>query len=486
MDNLFLKLVTDIKYLFSFLIIITIFFHFVLAKFIRYDDKKWKRLEYVIIVIASFGLVSLSADLKNRIAKNHLENLNYRIKFTFENIYHTVKEIHPGYICRRFTKTEFSPSNLDQIQRDYDNACEWYKKEMQKLQAEIKDPFPELKLDAPPIFLSDDKIIIGSINYLKELYNSYEMSRLEAEEVKRKTSMSGFEEFILLVSPLTLCVALALGFTKITHEVSKMKKNNISIVDYFNPENFFKNNLAYSTHRNWFDFNLELFNKSEELKNIVKGKEITTWEQDATSLIFLKSQHLVISILRVCNEGIPEVGKILLRSLYENYISIKYIMKHKLGHKFMYYSIIATKNIFDIYEKHYPDSILLTSNEYLELKPKLEEAHGQIKDNYPDKNRWSDVDRRKIAEDLNELSSYDYIFKLGSAYVHCDSSAMQHYKDEKPGVSNFDNSPTEKGIDEVLHLTAESFRGIVNEWVSSFEIEPTDIFKKSIKDTTAS
>ena len=257
-------------------------------------------------------------------------------------------------------------------------------------------------------------------------------------------------------------------------------------LDYYSPANFFRNNEAYSKFSPLFDLNLTLFNESEKLKDKISGLKIITWEQDAASLIFLNCQNLVISILSVCNEGVKETGLILLRSLFEKFIHIKYIIKYELGRQFLLYSIIAKKRFYDLYEENFPDNESLFSSEYREFRDKLNGFHVKIQNMYSNNKgriryRWCAKTTRRMAIDLGERLSYDYIFQIYSGYVHCDPSSMEGYISEKPGNTIFDNSPKTDGIDEILHLTEESFGRIVAEWAGTFHVEVPETFSKYIR-----
>jgi len=255
--------------------------------------------------------------------------------------------------------------------------------------------------------------------------------------------------------------------------------------EYYTPQKFFINNEVYIKFSRDFNNMLELFSESEKVKDKISGLKMFTAEQKACSLIFLKSQHIVISILKLCNEGIAENAGILLRSMYENYIQVKFILEFKLGDQFLNYRIAAIKKYMDSYMKKFPDSNLITA-EYLTFKKKLDDSFEKIKHDYLNKNgeireRWNSLGIKGMAKKLNEAISYDYIMSIYSAFVHCDVLGMQHYIIEREDNITFDNSPTQDKVDEILKLAYEFFGRIATEWMATFKIEIPTSFTKFLR-----
>lgn len=255
--------------------------------------------------------------------------------------------------------------------------------------------------------------------------------------------------------------------------------------EYYSPHKFFINNAAYIKHQREFDYLLVLFNESEIVKQRISGLKMFSAEQKACSLIFLKSQHMAISILRLCNEGIAENAAILLRSLYENYIQMKFIIKSDLGRQFLNYRIAALKRYFDLYEKNFPASNLITP-EYLSFKKKLDDKFETIKGDYVRddgriRERWSNIGIKGMAKAVDETLSYDYMMSIYSAFVHCDVTGMMHYVVESEDRITFDNSPTPNKVDEVLKLAGEYFGRIATEWMGIFNTEVPAAFLRFLK-----
>ena len=139
--------------------------------------------------------------------------------------------------------------------------------------------------------------------------------------------------------------------------------------EHCSPAKFFSINIAYHEHKEKFDSTLELLNESEILKGIVTGTKYSLDEKEANTqvacgLIFVRCQQLVISILRVCNEGNVEDAGILLRALFEHYIQMKHIKKENNGTLFLNFRWVSEKRYFDTYERNFPDDDLISRDEF--------------------------------------------------------------------------------------------------------------------------
>lgn len=251
-------------------------------------------------------------------------------------------------------------------------------------------------------------------------------------------------------------------------------------VFYQTPQQFFIQNEAYMEHKEKFDCSLAILKASEDLKGVLSGKRIDNAEQDAISRIFLKSQVLFSAIVKSCNEGTIEISKILLRSLFENYVNSRFILQHEFGEKFLDYRVAAAKKYCDSYEVKFPHDPHLSTEEYKVFKKKLDEDFRKVKHLYADKNgrilkSWSRYHLRAMSDKMGETLTYDYIMSIYSAYVHCDPGGMRQYHRIENKQDIFDNNPSTKDIDELLTLGVIFFRNIVGDWAKSFNIKVPNV-----------
>jgi hypothetical protein len=96
-----------------------------------------------------------------------------------------------------------------------------------------------------------------------------------------------------------------------------------------------------------------LLNIKEEFKSILDGTEIEKLSelQRATMLIFFRSSKLVASILILCNQRYIEDAAILTRSLYENDLTLGYIIKEDCPERYLKWLPIAEMNRSNAFSK---------------------------------------------------------------------------------------------------------------------------------------
>jgi len=272
------------------------------------------------------------------------------------------------------------------------------------------------------------------------------------------------------------------------------KKN---ILDYYKPENFYTNNTAYAKYKDKFDHGLRAFQESEEIKD--KIKIYYNQEQLTSMLIVADAQNLFMAILKICNEGLADVAGILLRSIFEDNIQLRYIKKHKLGDKFNNYFWISLKKYYDHAEKYIPKSELRNNKEYLDRKEFINKQFEKYKENYTKKirkwnnikswfkpqkvvlNKWSKKSLFKMATNLGEKETYNTIMPYHSKFVHCDPHGLANFLQGNENSRIIDNSASLREIDLVLYVSTEIFCKIAIEMAASFEIEIPEFFKKYIK-----
>lgn len=220
MNDFLIGLISNWAYLFLFLIIVMLFFYYLFIKIIKIKKKgKWW-LDFGVLLFAAFGVITISSDVRSWLIQNRLFYKEEGAKA----IYRTIRSAiipPPGFICREFIKTEYSPNNLIEIQREYNLACNWYKKAATNLPEKIDPEYPSIKKDLFPAQEFTDKILMNNFRELSQLFDEYESSRHYIVKNRQGKDKDEFESSIFVLSPLLLCIALALGFVKLFSEIKK-------------------------------------------------------------------------------------------------------------------------------------------------------------------------------------------------------------------------------------------------------------------------
>lgn len=277
-----------------------------------------------------------------------------------------------------------------------------------------------------------------------------------------------------------------------------MGERNNKTHPYYMVENFYDtNNVAYAEHKREFDYALQGFVESEKLKEQIK--KYYNNEQYSSMLIFAAAQNLYISILKLCNEGLADVAGILLRSLFEDYIQVKYINKNKLGSLFINYLWISMKHEIDNAEKRIPESEIMNSQTYQANRALIYDKYDKYKCDYtkyfrkwykisswfkPRKRlqfNWSGKSLFKMAKDVGERASYNTIVPFHSKHVHCDPHGLVGFLKGDEDSITIENSASKEGIDLILKVSTEIFSKIGVEMAMSFSMSMPDYFNKFIK-----
>jgi hypothetical protein len=130
-------------------------------------------------------------------------------------------------ICRTFIKTEYSPDNFQEVQKNFDKACEW-KKKVSKIVLRSIDTINLKTIDTTKIpALPNNEPMVNEykMNVIFDIknYNRW-ANELRLNYKKREKSVS--EIVLIYFSPLLLIVGLAIRITKVTGELMYEKKKN--------------------------------------------------------------------------------------------------------------------------------------------------------------------------------------------------------------------------------------------------------------------
>lgn len=207
--------------LFLFFVVLLAISDIVLVRWFKIGKSGWKRIEYIWLSFAALGLISVSAEVRTWLAVNKVDAVMVRAEIQFNRLRSYLGGIEPPpYICMKFHRTWLSPDNLDEIQNEYNQICYWNKNLLDKLPTKIINQLPELEYDKyKPSKIPDNEAIRDYLQTIEICFLDYKETRSEYLELKAASQKSGFEELFFYLSPVLLCIALALRITKVTGEI---------------------------------------------------------------------------------------------------------------------------------------------------------------------------------------------------------------------------------------------------------------------------
>ncbi|WP_205756844.1 hypothetical protein [Solilutibacter silvestris] len=215
-------------YLFLFFILIAITFHIALVRHWPLNELNWKKVDYLWISLSLISIIGLSATIRTDWYSTTLIIDRYARQSRLEDLKHALADATGAAICRATLRTEYSPSNIDQIVAEYQSACEVFKKLSSIDTLNNKDEargFVELLPESlqPLRRKFNQPEIIEEFDSIENAHNGFLKSIQEENKTRNLASKSDFEKIMSIFAAPLLVIALALRLTKVTGEISLKK-----------------------------------------------------------------------------------------------------------------------------------------------------------------------------------------------------------------------------------------------------------------------
>jgi hypothetical protein len=205
----------------------------------------------------------------------------------------------------------------------------------------------------------------------------------------------------------------------------------------------------------------ELFDFTEgaidESINFVVGERANTLERRVTLFHFVRATYLLEAIYRLCIQGLATEAMVILRSLLNLYINIKWLMARdtqKRFERFADFEVVFNKLAMDKIVQH-GDIWDEIKNDDLTL---YNEEFGKIKNKYNLKERkdffnWSGASIYEMAKDggVNLEKEYNIIYGNLSSIEHTGPDSVRSYLDNsEKGKTKIKAASRDENIDLVL------------------------------------
>ena len=206
-------------------------FHAVLILWKKLDKIGWKYVEYGALLSLALTLFAHVSQLRTKSASSLSETLRQRSAVNFGLTKDTVDfyASKPGPVCVTFVRSEFSPpqAQFEQIQREYDAACDWMGQFAQRLKTEGSwlDRREPVTLNLPEM---NDVVLHQMFGSLEQEIGDFDRNVADLKAIEGASRESEFEEFVGYMEPGILVIVLALGVTRVTGglliEIEEAKK----------------------------------------------------------------------------------------------------------------------------------------------------------------------------------------------------------------------------------------------------------------------
>jgi hypothetical protein len=128
-----------------------------------------------------------------------------------------------------FVRSEYSPSNFDEVMVQYGEYCAWLIAKQEELTPVIEG---RQVVDVTSFAQSSLFPLVADIKfeegYLRRLLEEYNFSLVELQNFKSESNKSEIEVIIIFFAPVVLAIALALRLTKVSGEIWWYRRRKIS------------------------------------------------------------------------------------------------------------------------------------------------------------------------------------------------------------------------------------------------------------------
>ncbi|MBU1026552.1 MAG: hypothetical protein KKA31_02360 [Candidatus Margulisbacteria bacterium] len=234
-------------------------------------------------------------------------------------------------------------------------------------------------------------------------------------------------------------------------------------------------NKVYEEYKPLFDLHQELFELYGETADKCNEKKMPIEEisslQNVIGFLSTKAFKTYVSIYLLCLNGAGQDAEILLRSLIEILINIKYLLKTDSDTRSnMYFDFFDFKTARDI-EKLKNDPRI--GKRLKEHEERYNERKEKYLEKYDIKNKisWSGVFLSDMAKNADLTEIYNKAYNFSSNMVHSNILCSPEYIKTVEGHIDFDAGPSFSCVERVLTSSLECLINILLDFNKVFEVD---------------
>jgi hypothetical protein len=177
-------------------------------------------VQYIVLLLALLGLVSAISNARQQVAQNLFNFSKPNIEFEFRSLRSRIDDYSaPGLVCMTFVRSPASPppEEFNRNQHDYDEACQWFKQIASAVPKDLPADNADISLNslsAQPRFSGHE--VDGFVERFKQSLDEYNRAAQNRRFLEQASRRSVTEELSVILLPLSVSLALALQFTKVT------------------------------------------------------------------------------------------------------------------------------------------------------------------------------------------------------------------------------------------------------------------------------
>lgn len=255
-------------------------------------------------------------------------------------------------------------------------------------------------------------------------------------------------------------------------------------------DELYEKNVVYRKFRTLFDLGREVY----ELSNGC-AESLPHWKDDGTlqaeirdivAKLHFRSFETLISVLMLCNKGHGQDGMSLARTVFDNYLTLRYIVDdpEERIYKFKNYHLLEHK--FFLERANRPDGEVRPDIKkvFLENEEKILKNYEAVKSVYVKNGedeksslrkfrsgKWAGIDRRQMAQELCLAYDYDYVFHYHSCYIHPHVYGLRAFRKETERQLSYGAQPSEEDVFPALPVAIRYFLLSLHEVGKTFELQ---------------
>jgi hypothetical protein len=201
-----------------------IIFHFILIRLLNLGAIAWKRVEYCSLVIFALGLLSAVSQVRTLSAADQIGLFQKKADASLSLLRELAQQrsSRNGYLCRPRTRAVNSPPPevFNRAQRDYSQACDWFKDRIADIPPQVPTPPVPLSLPPRPDFSAYSWESLDSIfNDFDSQLTVYNNDIRALGVIYQRAHPTNLDDDLTNLWPFLLAIALALQITQVTGEI---------------------------------------------------------------------------------------------------------------------------------------------------------------------------------------------------------------------------------------------------------------------------
>jgi hypothetical protein len=221
-QSLLLEISLTPVYLLGVFLLLLLAFDLVLVRLLKLCDLAWKRVDYVWLLVALLGVLSVSSHGDRELSASLLEMQKRPTEFSYKTLRDYL--IEGGGVCFDAVRSKDSPPYFDAMTAEERALC----KQSREIAAAMPSSLPA---DGPPLETMGYKTFGQGAKYESQFVatvgqyaKEYSDNQLQYARLASHAKESTGDQIYQFLGPLLLALAVALRMTKVTGEIVNAKR----------------------------------------------------------------------------------------------------------------------------------------------------------------------------------------------------------------------------------------------------------------------